>query len=153
LANDTQFKTSTVLVATRGVKEYRETIPSWVDSADEVLEIGCEFGTTSTLLVEHCTRLLATDLSAECVARARTRHPHVQFDVLDVYDVPKAMRSGPFTKVYMDVSGFSGYRSLLDLIAILQMYATMLEPRAIVVKSGALKHFLSHGVVWRGRPA
>ena len=41
------------------------------------------------------------------------------------------------------MSGISGYRSLLDLIALLNSYASVLRPEAIVVKSGALKHFAS----------
>ncbi len=34
-----------------------------------------------------------------------------------------------FAKVYIDVSGLSGYRLLLDLIALLHMYATLLGLR------------------------
>jgi len=47
------------------------------------------------------------------------------------------------------VALLSGYRSLLDVIALLTMYGTMLQPEAIVVKSGALKHFASLCVPWR----
>jgi hypothetical protein len=44
-------------------------------------------------------------------------------------------------KVYMDLSGLSGYRGLLDLIALINNYGSLLRPDTIVVKSGALKHF------------
>lgn len=54
-----------------------------------------------------------------------------------------------FTKVCIDMSGISGYRSLPDLISLLTMYATVLRHGAIVVKSGALKHFASHCIAWR----
>ena len=54
-----------------------------------------------------------------------------------------------FTKIYIDVSGLSGYRSLLDLIALLNMYATVLKPEAIIVKSGSLKNFAAHCIAWR----
>jgi hypothetical protein len=54
----------------------------------------------------------------------------------------------PFTKVYFDLSGFSGYRSLLDVIALLTMSATVLRPEAIIVKSGALKHIALHCLPW-----
>jgi hypothetical protein len=54
--------------------------------------------------------------------------------------------------VYVDLSGVSGYRSLLDLIALLQMYATVLRPHTMVVKSGALKHFASHCTAWQQEP-
>ena len=70
--------------------------------------------------------------------------------MLDAFDVRAALELGIDPQVvYVDLSGFSGYRSLLDVIALLTMYATVLRPRTIVVKSGALKHFASRCVVWR----
>jgi hypothetical protein len=70
--------------------------------------------------------------------------------VLDGFDVRAALDFGKqFTKVYIDMSGLSGYRSLLDTIALLTMYATVLRPEAIIIKSGALKQFASHCVPWR----
>jgi hypothetical protein len=72
--------------------------------------------------------------------------------VLDGFDVRAALGLGKeFTKIYIDISGLSGYRSLLDVISLLMMYATVLRPEAIIVKSGALKHFASHCIAWRSR--
>jgi tRNA/tmRNA/rRNA uracil-C5-methylase (TrmA/RlmC/RlmD family) len=156
MANERQFRPTTKLIATRNVKEYRETIPAWVTADDVVLELGCEWGTTTVLVAPHCQEIIGTDISAECIKEARRRHPHLRFEVLDAFDVPAAMRLGKeFTKVYIDLSGISGYRSLLDVIALLNMYSTMLRPRAIVVKSGALKDFASRCTPWRsgqGKP-
>jgi trans-aconitate methyltransferase len=150
MPNERQFKLRTKFVATRNVAEYRATIPIWVTPEDTVLEIGCEWGTTTTRLAERCKAVIGTDVSAECIERARAKHPNLRFEVLDVFDVRAAQALGErFSKVYIDVSGFSGYRSLLDVIALLTMYATVLEPEAIVVKSGALKHFASLCVPWR----
>ena len=150
MPNERQFKLRTKFVATRNVKEYRATIPTWVSPDDVVLEIGCEWGTTTAVLAERCKDVIGTDISAEVIERAREKHPGLHFDVLDAFDVPSAMALGkPFTKIYMDISGFSGYRSLLDVISLLTMYGTMLQPEAIVVKSGALKHFASLCVPWR----
>ncbi len=144
MPNERQFKLKTKFIATRNVKEYRATIPVWVTPDDVVLEIGCEWGTTTTLLAERANEVIGTDVSAECIERARQLHPDFRFELLDVFDVPAAQQLGSaFTKVYIDVSGFSGYRSLLDVIALLSMYETMLKPEAIIVKSGALKHFAS----------
>jgi hypothetical protein len=71
--------------------------------------------------------------------------------VLDAFDVRAALDFGmPFTKIYMDLSGFSSYRALLDVISLMQMYATVLRPDTIVVKSGALKNFTAHCDDWRG---
>jgi trans-aconitate methyltransferase len=149
MANDRQFRTTTRFVATRGVKEYRESIDRWVEPGDVVLELGCEWGTTTALLAARGGEVIGTDVSRECIERARQRHPGLRFEVLDAFDVRAALEIGrPFTKVYLDLSGISGYRSLLDVIALLTMYATVLRPEAIVVKSGALKHFAAHCLPW-----
>ncbi|MFH1566484.1 MAG: class I SAM-dependent methyltransferase [Gemmatimonadota bacterium] len=154
MANDRQYKLRTRFVAARNVHEYRATIPEWVGPEDVVLEIGCEWGTTTTLIAPHCRRVLGTDVSADCIARARREHPHLEFAVLDAFDVRAALDlGGDFTKVYIDMSGLSGYRSLLDCISLLTAYAAVLRPDAIVVKSAALKHFANLCVPWRGTGA
>jgi hypothetical protein len=74
----------------------------------------------------------------------------LHFEVLDAFDVRGALAFGrPFNKIYMDLSGFSGYRALLDVIALTNMYATVFDLEVVVVKSGALKHFASHCIPWR----
>jgi len=148
------FKLATKFIATSGVRQYRETIAEWVDADDVVLEIGCEWGTTSTLIAERCRELVATDISPECIERARQRHPHIQFAALDGFDVRAALDLGkPFTKIYIDMSGLSGYRSLLDVISLLMMYATVLRPQAIVIKSNSLKRFAALCVPWKSGAA
>jgi trans-aconitate methyltransferase len=150
MANEKALKLKTTFVGTRGVKEYRESIPFWVMPDDVVLEIGCEWGTTTALIAPHCREVIGTDISPDVIQRARAKHPHLRFEVLDAYDVRAALELGkPFSVVYIDMSGLSGYRALLDVIALLTMYATLFRPRAIVVKSGALKQFAAHCVAWR----
>ncbi len=150
MANEKQFKLKTKYIGTRGVKEYRETIPTWVNKRDVVLEIGCEWGTTTTLIAPHCQEVIGTDISPDCIATARQEHPHIRFEVLDAFDLQTALSFGKrFTKIYIDVSGLSGYRSLLDVIALLNMYATIFTPEAIIVKSGALKHFAANCIAWQ----
>lgn len=150
MANEKQFRLRTRFIGTRGVKEYRESISEWVNEDDVVLEIGCEWGTTTAKIAPRCREVIGTDVSPECVERARREHPDIRFEVLDAFDVRAALDFGrKFTKVYIDVSGLSGYRSLLDVISLLTMYATVLRPQAIVVKSGALKHFALHCIPWR----
>jgi 2-polyprenyl-3-methyl-5-hydroxy-6-metoxy-1,4-benzoquinol methylase len=153
MANERQFKLRTKYVATRGVKEYRESINEWVTPRDSVLEIGCEWGTTTALIAKRCKDVLGTDISEKVIERAREQHPDLRFAAFDAFDVLTASRLGDFSKVYIDMSGLSGYRSLLDVISLLNMYATVLRPDAIVVKSGALKHFASHCVPWLGQPS
>lgn len=149
MANENQFKLRTRFVATRGVQEYRATIAPLVTADDVVLELGCEWGSTTVQLARHCREVIGTDVSAECIARARQTHPGLHFEVLDAFDVRAALRlDRPFTKVYLDLSGLSSYRALLDVIALITMYATVLRPDTIVVKSGSLKHFALHCSAW-----
>jgi hypothetical protein len=151
MANEEQYKNKTLFVGTRGVQEYRASITSYVFSYDQVLEIGCEWGTTSELLYRRCTNLIATDVSAVCIKRAQLMRPQIQFKTLDVYDVQKAQKFGVnFTKMYIDVSGLSGYRSLLDVIALLEMYASVFSMQVIVIKSGSLKNFARRCIAWKG---
>ena len=151
MVNDRQYRSNTRFVGTRGVKEYRASIPVWVNDSDTVLEIGCEWGTTTKLLAEHALSVVGTDVSPDVIERARERHPHIRFETLDAFDVRGALDlKEDFTKIYIDMSGISGYRSLLDLIALLNSYAAVLRPEAIVVKSGALKHFATRCIPFGG---
>jgi len=148
--SEKQLKLNTKFIGTRKVKEYRESIPVWVNENDVVLEIGCEWGTTTTIIAQYCKEVIGTDISSECIERAREKHPDLRFEVLDGFDARAALDLGKqFTKIYIDISGLSGYRSLLDVISLLTMYATVFRPEAIVVKSGALKHFALHCIAWQ----
>ena len=148
--SEKQLKLNTKFIGTRRVKEYRESIPVWVNENDVVLEIGCEWGTTTTIIAQYCKEVIGTDISPECIERARGKYPDLHFEVLDGFDARAALDLGKqFTKIYIDISGLSGYRSLLDVISLLTMYATVFRPEAIVVKSGALKHFALHCIAWQ----
>jgi Methyltransferase domain len=149
MANEQQFKLRTQFIATRGVQEYRATIPYLVQQQDVVLELGCAWGSTTYMLATHSHMVIGTDVSPVCIARAQQEHPELTFAVLDAFDVRAALALGQaFSKIYMDLSGFSSYRALLDVIALATMYATVFRPEAIVVKSGALKQFASHCRAW-----
>lgn len=150
MANENQYKTTTKYIATRGVKEYRKAALEWIKPSDKVLEIGCEWGTSSALLFGHCHTYIATDISSECIERAKQKYPKINFAVLDVFNINAALDFKiPFNKILIDVSGFSGYRSLLDVLALLNTYASVFEPEAIIIKSGALKQLARNCVAWR----
>ncbi|EKE00330.1 MAG: hypothetical protein ACD_22C00047G0016 [uncultured bacterium] len=152
MANDKQYKIKTKYIGTRGVDEFRATIAEWVKPDDVILEIGCEWGTTSVLIAEKCKNLVATDVSSECIERAKKTYPGIRFETLDIYDIKAAMALNmKFTKIYVDVSGFSGYRSLLDVLSVLNMYASVFEPEAIIIKSGAIKQFARNLVAWESK--
>lgn len=148
MANDRQFQTHSRLIATWGVKPYRETIAHVVLPSDAVLELGCEWGTTSKPLAACASSLIATDVSEQVIARARERYPHIDFRVLDAFDLRAVERLGRFDVIYIDVSGLSGFRSTLDVLSLLNTYSALLEPRAIVVKSGSLLNLARRLVPW-----
>ncbi len=143
-------KHGTTIIATRGVKEYRATIPLCVARNDVVLEVGCEWGTTTSIIAEHCNTVLGVDVGEECIARARQKYPHIRFEVADGFDVRRLLSFGlDFNKIYVDISGLSGYASLLDLLSLLEMYTAVFAPQIIVVKSSALKFLAMRCVPWR----
>lgn len=149
MANEQQFKIYTKFIATRGVEEYRATIPFWIKPEDKVLEIGCEWGTTSIQIYQICKNLIATDISIDCINRAKQKYPGITFATLDAFDIKSAMKLGEgFTKIYIDMSGLSSYRALLDVISLLNQYAAVFSPEAIVIKCGSLKQFARNCVAW-----
>ncbi|HVX44708.1 MAG TPA: class I SAM-dependent methyltransferase [Mycobacteriales bacterium] len=139
----------TRIIAAKGVAEYRATIESTVEPGDIVLEIGCEWGTTTEVIAERARHVIGADISTKCIERAQKMRPALDFRVLDGFDV-MAVRAldPPADVIYLDLSGLSGYRGLLDLIALLNTYAAVLRPRVVVVKSGGLKQFLEHCRAW-----
>ncbi|MEA3356882.1 MAG: class I SAM-dependent methyltransferase [Patescibacteria group bacterium] len=152
MANDKQYRLKTLFVGTRGVSEYRESIERYIQREDCVLEIGCEWGTTSELIYKKCTNLLATDISLKCIERAREMRPDIRFETLDVYNIQKAISfKMDFNKMYIDVSGLSGYRSTLDVLALMNMYASVFNMNVIVAKSGALKNLGKRCIAWSSK--
>jgi len=150
MANDNQFKVKTLFIGTRGVQEYRASIDKYIKPQDKVLEVGCEWGTTSEIIYKKCQNLVATDVSLKCIEKARNLRPKIRFETLDVYNIKDAMKFGvDFNKMYIDVSGLSGYRSLLDVISLLNMYASVFGMEVIVVKSGSFKDFAKRSIGWK----
>lgn len=140
----------TKFVLTRGVKEYRATIPHYVNEDDVVLEVGCAWGTTTAILGRHAKKVIGID-KGESLPTARATYPHIRFEPIDGFDISAILNLGlKFTKVYIDISGC---RSILDVVAIARKHASALQPEVIVIKSTRLKGFVSSCVVWPDRPA
>ena len=143
--NRHEFYNAPTFVLTRGVREYRATIPRYVHENDTVLEIGCAWGTTTAILDRHASKVVGID-KGEALDTAIDRYPHIQFERIDGYSMREVLHLGlEFTKVYIDISGC---RSILDVVKIARMYASAFEPDVIVVKSTQLKGFVAHCVVW-----
>jgi hypothetical protein len=135
------------IIITKGVKQYRQTIPFYVNKEDTVVEIGCAWGTTSQLLYQYAGYVVAIDKGASLPAAKKT-YPHIRFESIDGFDIGRIKGLNlSFTKVYIDISGC---REITDIVKIVRIYATVFSPEIIVVKSSKLKYFVEQCEVWNG---
>lgn len=133
------------IVLTRGVREYRRTIPIHVTGEDIVLEIGCACGTTSARLYQHAGYAVAID-KGKALARARETYPHIHFEQMDGFDVTRVRQLGfDFTAVYIDISGCRGIHPVISMVL---SYEAVFDPGVIVVKSTMLKRLVARCAVW-----
>lgn len=136
---------ASLIILTKGVKEYRRTIPYFINKNDIVLEIGCAWGTTSNLLYKHAKYLVAID-KGKSLPAAKKKYPHIHFEQIDGFDIRGVMGLGfKFNKIYIDISGCL---SMFDIIRMVRMYDSVFKPEVIVVKSSNLKRFAANCVVW-----
>ncbi len=133
------------IILTKGVKEYRQTIPCYITNQDTVLEIGCAWGTTSNLLYKYAGTVVAIDKGAS-LPTARETYPHVHFEQIDGFDIARVINLNlNFTKVYIDISGC---REITAIIKMIRIYEAVFSPEIIVVKSSKLKYFVEKCIVW-----
>jgi hypothetical protein len=133
------------VIITKGVKQYRQTIPSFVNKKDTVLEVGCAWGTTSNILYQYADYVVAVDKGASLPTAKRT-YPHIHFEQIDGFDIRRIKGLNlAFTKVYIDISGC---REITDIIKIIRIYEAVFSPEIIVVKSSNLKYFVEKCDVW-----
>jgi SAM-dependent methyltransferase len=89
------------------------------------LEIGCSIGVLTARLAGRCDRLLAVDVSALAVARARERLAGAPGVTVERRTLPEEMPAGPFDLIvasevlyYWDTGLLaSGWRTLRDALA------------------------------------
>jgi SAM-dependent methyltransferase len=55
-----------------------------------VLDVGCGVGNYHSLLSGKVSRLVGIEVSAQCIAAARARHPGVEYEVYDGIHIPHA---------------------------------------------------------------
>jgi SAM-dependent methyltransferase len=144
------------IIGTRGVHEYRSTIPYTVRPTDAVLEVGCHFGTTTTLLQDQGQYCIGVDVGSKIIKEADKRHSGICFRVGDAWKTAALLRlqqeyyqesqtSGRigFDVVYVDVGGLSGSDGLLEAIHLISSIRYALEPRCIVIKSLCIQRLSS----------
>ena len=92
---------------------------------DRGLEVGCSIGVLTARLAERCERLLAVDVSALAVARARERLAGALGVTVERRALPEEMPDGPFDLIvasevlyYWDAGLLArGWRALRDALA------------------------------------
>jgi hypothetical protein len=156
------------IVASVGVREYRNTIPYTVTSRDDVvLEVGCHFGTSTAILKNYTDHVLGVDVGSKIIKQAQVKYPDIPFRVGDAWKTAQLLRlqrecmflddddSGSITTssttasrigfdvVYVDVGGLSGADGLLEAINLISSIRHALEPRTIVIKSLCMQRLSS----------
>lgn len=131
------------LIATRGVKEYRSTIPFFINKNDIVLEIGFAWGTTTNLLYQACKHVVGVDKGKSYNTAVRN-YPLIEFHQIDGFNISQVLSLGyKFNKIYIDISGC---RSMFDILKMVSMYKGAFKPELIVVKSSRLKKFIENAM-------
>lgn len=132
------------IVLTESVAEYRRTIPWIVTDTDDVLEVGCAWGTTSRLLNDAARRVVAVDAS-DSIHAARAANPDIHFHQADAFDIRSLRSFEPFTKAYIDLSGSRPPEAIMRLT---RAYIAAFHLSVVVVKNTRLKHFVAQCQVW-----
>ena len=161
----------TSIIGTVGVDQYRDTIPFVVKEGDVCVEIGCHFGTTTTL-IDQAARgansgggggCLGVDVGPNIISSAKKKYPHLSFQVGDGFKTGQIgrMRDEHFISsgtansslnrntiptydvVYVDIGGLSGSEGLLEAVSLLSSISNSWEPRCIVIKSLCIRRLAS----------
>jgi len=173
VSNDLERTHEPTIVPCVGVNEYRRTIPYLVRPGDDVIEVGCHFGQTTTLLYDTVrmtkeggiiTRdgfCVGVDIGPKIIANAKRQHPQIPFEVVDAWKTLDLLKikvnhdrtdTLGYDVVYADIGGLSGAHGLLESLALLDAIAKALEPRCIVIKSLCVNRLasqlLSFSNVW-----
>lgn len=155
------------LVAGVKVEEYRRTIPFCVkDNVDAILEVGCHFGRTTTMLHDKGKFCIGVDIGPKIIANAKKQYPHIPFAVgdawrtLDLLKLRSTLDVGEddskelgYDVVYADIGGLSGSDGHLDSLSLLDSLGNALEPRVIIIKSLCMRQLASRlkcfSAIWR----
>lgn len=135
----------TKLYLTKGVREYRATIPYLINKKDIVLEIGFAWGTTTNLLHKAAKKVVGID-KGESYYTAIKNYPLIEFHKIDGFDIRAVTALGyKFNKIYIDISGSRDIHSVIKMV---NMYKAVFNPELMVVKSTRLKRFVQQCKIW-----
>jgi hypothetical protein len=152
------------IIASVGVEEYRRTIPHVVREGDELLEVGCHFGRTTSILHHAAAQTtmpsedkdsggfcIGVDIGPKIIQNAQKQYPDIPFAVCDAWRTLELLKlkkklsssSLGYDIVYADIGGLSGPDGLLESLALLDALGYALEPRCIVIKSLCMNRLAS----------
>lgn len=165
LPPDLARSTEPIIIPCVGVTDYRKTIPFVVNAGDDVLEVGCHFGTTTVLLhdavkgddsgsSDRASGFCAgVDIGEKIIANAKKQRNGPIFEVVNAWNTLELLKVKAkhcssnkdlgFDVVYADIGGLSGAYGLLESLALLDAISKALEPRCIVIKSQCMRRLAS----------
>jgi len=117
-----------MVIATVGVEEYRSTIDDTVRPTDFVLEVGCHYGTTTSILHTKAAHCMGVDVGRKIIEHAKNRFPGIDFRVGD------AWKTGELLRFLQDYDYNSGKGEELSSLAVTTTAST--TPITIMRKTG-----------------
>jgi SAM-dependent methyltransferase len=147
-----------LLIATIQVDDYRQTIPHVIQCTDRILEVGCHFGRTTTLLNDAGDYCIGVDIGPKIIEHAKKQYPNITFAVGDAWKTLELLKlqqnsclaqnnnnnnNMGYDVVYADIGGLSGADGYLEALALLDSLGNALEPRCIVIKSLCMRQLAS----------
>ena len=101
----------------------------------DALEIGSDYGETTSILSQFCRSAVGIDKSSSHVEEARKRHPHIQFVCADVLTDMHCLEKQRRRAVSLCLIDINGNRELETVQKCLERVISLVKPRVIVVKS------------------
>lgn len=94
-------------------------------------------------MARYAARVVGADKSDNRLARARAMRDqqNASYELLDCFDVSALLKLGPFTKIFIDISGS---RDVGTLVELMHKYEVVFRPKTLVVKSFKMKRL--HGM-------
>ena len=108
-----------------------------VRSSDFCVEIGSDFGVTTSLISLRARKVVGIDKSRKSVMKSKEQYPSLEFLCCDVFREPEILsrlagREGGIDVVFIDING---NRLLPAVQSMANLVERLVGPRIIVIKS------------------
>ena len=137
LAETRSARAPSIRVVTGTTDYYRRMAKACVRSSDFCVEIGSDFGVTTSILSMRARRAVGIDKSTKSVKKAKEQYPSLEFLCCDVFRNPESLtrlheREGGVDVVFIDING---NRLLPAVQNMANLVERLVGPRIIVIKS------------------